>query len=117
MDVEQIDRHWFVTHSVVKDPDLAWHNWDEDYRKSRNRDELPLKLKLLQHACGVARATIQLWDSPTGWQQLGDDTLWDLDYVAHVLGIATPARRRAAPRQRQEQRGARRILLLVNLDA
>jgi DNA-binding LacI/PurR family transcriptional regulator len=113
----KIDEQWFVDHSVVKDPTAAWETWQRWLGKSRSPDEWKLKTKLLEIAEGVVRQTISDYLSPTEWAQLGDETLWDLDYLADAIGIAIPPRTRTRSHQRPQQRGSRRILLMFDVDA
>jgi len=111
-----LNEQWFLDHSAVKDPGAAWQEWRKWLDGSRGSDPWPMFCKLLEKAGGVGRATVQLYLSPNDWTQLGDHTLWDLDYISHKLGVELPPRERVVRRPRPDLRGTRRIALLCDLD-
>lgn len=113
----EVGEQWFIENSFVNDTVVAWDLWRKWLAKARNPDEWASAMKLLEYAGGVSRASVQLYMSATDWEQLGDETLWNLDYLAHVLGITIPTRERRRRPKRANPRGARRILLMFNLDS
>jgi hypothetical protein len=100
----ELDELWFYDHSTVKDPGAAWQVWEAWLCRSRRSEFWTRFCKLLEIAGGVVRASVQHYLSPNEWQQLSDRTLWDLDYISHVLGVELPRRERFKPRTRRDVR-------------
>jgi len=115
VDVEslrKLDENWFFEHSAVKDPAEACQRFRDYLKSTRTRDPNVHFSKLLQMAGGVGRGAIQLYLSPTEWEQLGDHTLWDLDHICQQFQVHIPPR---PPRPtRTDSRGTRRIALLCD---